>query len=258
MVGLMSQATFVALSFSPWSERARFALDHHGIDYREEVYVPLIGELGLRLRTGVYRGRLSVPVLFHDGRTLRDSVDIARYADGLGSGTPLFPADAEAELSRYVELTNVLLDAGRVLGVPKMARSPEARRETLPGFIPAPLRAVMAPIAGVGMSYVSRKYRLDTQGAEEARAAMRRVLEQLRAGLQGRDTLLSGFTFADLSAAVALGVVKPVEHPRLAMGPGLRAAFTDPALAEEFSDLMAWRDRVYAERRAPRALARAA
>jgi glutathione S-transferase len=252
MLGPMSPSRFVALPMSPWSERARFALDHHGIDYREDAYVPLLGELALRVRTGVYRGRISVPVLFHEGHVIRDSVEIARYVDRLGKGTSLFPEGAEAEIARYVELTNTLMDAGRVLGVPRMAQSAEARHESLPSFMPAPLRSALRPLAGMGMAYIARKYRLSAQAPQEARDTMRRILEQLRAGLKGRSTLLSDFTFADLTTAVALGAVRPVEHPALPLGPGMRAAFTEPLLVEEFGDLLAWRDRLYAERRPTR------
>ncbi|WP_395839188.1 glutathione S-transferase family protein [Cystobacter fuscus] len=248
----MSPSRFVALPMSPWSERARFALDHHGIDYREDAYVPLLGELALRVRTGVYRGRLSVPVLFHEGHVIRDSVEIARYVDRLGKGTPLFPAGAEAEIARYVELTNTLMEAGRVLGVPRMAQSAEARNESLPSFMPAPLRSALSPLAGMGMAYIARKYGLSEQAPQEARDTMRRILEQLRAGLKGRSTLLSDFTFADITTAVAMGAVRPVEHPALPLGPGMRAAFTEPLLVEEFGDLLAWRDRLYAERRPTR------
>lgn len=254
----MSRPIFVAAWFSPWSERARFALDHHRIDYREEAYVPLLGEPMLRLRTRVFRGPLSVPVLFHDGRVIRDSVEIARYADTLGKGSPLFPASAEAEIARYVELATGLMDAARVLSVPRMAQNVDARRESLPAFIPAPLRSAMLPLAGLGTAYISRKYRLGAHDPNEARTTIRRGLERLQADLRGRDTLLSDFTFADIAAAVALTMVRPVEHPVLPLGPGMRAAFTDPELAKEFGDLVAWRDKLYAERRSLQGAAGAA
>jgi glutathione S-transferase len=33
----------VAVPYSPWSEKARWALDHHALPYRETAYQPLIG-----------------------------------------------------------------------------------------------------------------------------------------------------------------------------------------------------------------------
>jgi glutathione S-transferase len=41
----------VALHYSPWSEKARWALDHHGVAYRYEEYKILLGEPKLRLAT---------------------------------------------------------------------------------------------------------------------------------------------------------------------------------------------------------------
>jgi glutathione S-transferase len=245
----MSRPLFVAAWFSPWSERARFALDHHRIDYREESYVPMLGEPLLRLRTRVFRGPISVPVLFHDGRVIRDSVEIARHADRIGQGTPLFPTGAEAELSRHVELATRIMEAGRVLSMPRM-NNPAVRDEGLPPFIPAPLRAALHPLADLGTAYIARKYRLASRDLNEVKTTMQRDLESLRAELRGRKTLLSEFSFADIAAAVALSVVRPVEHPVIPLGPGMRAAFTDPELAEEFGELLAWRDRLYTERRA--------
>jgi glutathione S-transferase len=245
----MSRPVFVAAWFSPWSERARFALDHHRIDYQPEEYVPVFGEPLLRLRTRVFRGTVSVPVLFHDGRVIRDSVEIARYADGLGTSTPLFPASAGAEITRYVELATGLMEAARALSMVRMARDPAMQRENLPPSVPAPLRSVLLPIARLGGAYISRKYRVGSRDPNEDRATLRRGLDQLQGELRGRDTLLSDFTFADIAVAVALTMVRPVEHPVIPLGPGMRAAFTEPGLAEEFGDLLVWRDKLYAERR---------
>src|SRR5262245_56545594 len=145
----MSQPVLVAAWFSPWSERARFALDHHRIDYVEEEYMPFLGEPLLRLRTRVFRGRLSVPVLFHEGPVTRAPVEIARYADRVGSGAPLFPSGSEAEIARYVELATGLMEAGRVVSMPRMIQNPAVGRESLPPAIPAPLRSALSPLVGM-------------------------------------------------------------------------------------------------------------
>src|SRR5262245_44456729 len=42
--------------YSPWTERARWALDHHGIAYRFEEHVPVVGELALRRRRSATKG----------------------------------------------------------------------------------------------------------------------------------------------------------------------------------------------------------
>jgi hypothetical protein len=52
-----------AIAFSPWSEKARWALDHHRCDYRELAYEPIVGEYVLRWQMRRPFGRLTVPVL---------------------------------------------------------------------------------------------------------------------------------------------------------------------------------------------------
>src|SRR5688572_27753079 len=92
------------LSYSPWSEKARWALERRGIAYQGRHYQPLIGELELRLRLGRLRGKVSVPFLRDGSEVAGDSFAIARYAEAHGSGPSLFPAGKDAEVARYNEL----------------------------------------------------------------------------------------------------------------------------------------------------------
>ena len=249
----MSRPVFVSASISPWSERARFALDHHRIDYRREEYLPFVGEPLLRLRTRVLRGQLTVPVLFHDGIVIRDSVAIARHADQIGLGSTLFPVNDGGKLEHYVELATKVMEAGRVLGQAKMRRDPEVLRDLVPPAVPRPLRPALMPLIRLTTAYIGRKYRLQERDPSEARETIRRHLAQLQKDLHGRSTLLSTFSFADIAVAVAVGVVHPVDHPALPVGPAMRAAFGLPDLVEEFGALVEWRDRIYKERRPVRA-----
>jgi glutathione S-transferase len=82
-----------AESFAPWCEKARWALDHHGISYHSVEHTPLLGELGLRWAARRPFGPATVPLLVSDGLRLTDSFEIARWAEGVGHGTPLFPED---------------------------------------------------------------------------------------------------------------------------------------------------------------------
>jgi glutathione S-transferase len=245
----MDRPLFVAASISPWSERARFALDHHHIDYRKEEYLPLLGEPLLRLRTRVFRGQLTVPVLFHNGIVIRDSVAIARHADQIGNGSPLFPMNAEAKLQHYVQLATEVMEAGRVLFQVRMTQNPGALRDLMPPQVPEPLRPVLLPLVRLTTAYIGRKYRVRERDPGEAQEIIRRHLARLQADLQGRSTLLPTFTFADIATAVAVGVLRPVDHPALPGVPAARAAFSLSDLAEEFGALVEWRDRIYAERR---------
>lgn len=245
----MGQPVFVAASISPWSERARFALDHHQVDYRREEYLPFFGEPLLRLRARVLRGQITVPVLFHDGIVIRDSVSIARHADQIGFGAPLFPVNDGVQLEHYVKLATEVMEAGRVLGQARMRRNPDVLRDLVPPAVPRPLLPALMPLVRISTAYIGRKYRLQERDPDEALETIRRHLAQLEKDLRGRSTLLPGFTFADIAVAVAVGVLRPVDHPALPMGPAMRAAFGLSDLAEEFGGLLAWRDRIYAERR---------
>lgn len=46
--------------------QARFALKHHGVEYKTTPYLPVLGDLMLRWRLGQWSGRVTVPVLFLD------------------------------------------------------------------------------------------------------------------------------------------------------------------------------------------------
>src|SRR5689334_2779086 len=78
---LVTTPTLVSLSYSPFSERARWALDHHRIGYQVVNHVPVLGELRLRRLAKGKQGRVTAPVLIANGAALCDSWDIARYAD---------------------------------------------------------------------------------------------------------------------------------------------------------------------------------
>jgi glutathione S-transferase len=59
--------------------------------------------------------------------------------------------------------------------------------------------------------------------------------------------LLSAFSFADVAIAATLQVLRP--HSGADLGPATREAWTNEPLARDFSDLLAWRDAVYAKHR---------
>src|SRR5579862_2703814 len=106
----------LGLPFSPWSEKARWALDVRRVPYTYRVYQPIVGEPALRMKVGRLRGKVTVPVLTtDDGTVLADSAAIARWADGRGEGAPLFPAEHAAAIARFIDLSERALDAARAL-----------------------------------------------------------------------------------------------------------------------------------------------
>jgi glutathione S-transferase len=242
-------ARLIALHYSPWSEKARWALDHHHVPYRVEHYVPMLGEPILRLRTGRLTGPVSVPVLLDDSGAIFDSFAIARHAERNGSGAPLFPTAHLAEITRWNDRSDEALAAGRTIVVASIAASRAAQEEALPAFMPRAIRPALTGMAQLGVRFLAAKYSIsrDLEGAETRVAG---ALDELRAGLDGRAYLLDGeLTYADITAAMILQMVRPVRDAFLRIGPATRACWTMPALESSYADLLEWRDQLYEKHR---------
>jgi glutathione S-transferase len=248
----------LGLPYSPWSEKARWALDVRRVPYTFRHYQPLLGEPALRLKLRRLVGRVSVPVLTaDDGQVFADSADIARWADGRGEGPALFPAGREAEVARFVTLSERGLAAGRSLSLVRLLRDDEALAEMLPRG----LRGVLGPLAprmgAFGVARTLRKYRATAGEGEEARRVALGALDELREALakapapagDAPRTLLGALSFADIAAAQVLVFVEPPSSG-LKMGAASRRSFGNPELLGEYGDLVAWRDALYRAYRA--------
>ena len=231
--------------YSPWSVAARWALDHHHIAYRKIEHLPMLSVPRLRWATRRFRGKVTAPVLLTEQGVLTDSFDIARYSERHGTGQPLFPARRDRDIESWNERSQALLRTGRQLTTRDIANSPDALREAMPAF----LRKVPGALAAgrSATSYVLRKYPV-AQTASELVPTMRQYLQALRDGLgegAGDHLLDDTFSYADIIAAVSLQGVLPPAYEYMPMGPATRACWTRSDLAEEFADLMQWRDRMY-------------
>jgi glutathione S-transferase len=246
---MTDEVRLITLSYSPWSERARWALDHHHIPYREVPHQPVLGELELRRIVGPRQGRYTVPVLLTGEEILTESWDIARYADRMGRAEPLIGETREKELRDFNERVDSAMAAGRALFTPRLLASGAAREETLPPQIPRPVRFLLRPMTWLGVRWFSSKYALGAYEPVRALEELRRLFDSIRARLAGGDYLLGSFSYADILAAVALQSVVPVADEYIRLGPASRRVWTDPVLAGDYADLVAWRDRLYARHR---------
>jgi glutathione S-transferase len=120
----------ITIPISHYCEKARWALERAGIEYREERHVQGVHQIVAR-RAG---GRKTVPVLVTPGGVLADSADILAWVDErTPAGGRLFPDDAgergdvEALCQR---LDDVLGPSGRRLMYVHMLRE----REQMLGF----------------------------------------------------------------------------------------------------------------------------
>jgi glutathione S-transferase len=235
------------MSYSPYSEKARWALDHHRVAYEWHEHVPMIGERKLRKVAGANGGKVSVPLAVEGGTVLRDSLSIAKHAERVGKGARLFAN--EAAVATWAARSDEAIDAARVLLLQRILDDREALRESLPSWVPGPLRGLSTPIAARATRHLVRKYGTGGVDPAAATAKLREVLGAMRKVLGSRSTILDGFSYADMAMAVVLQMIAPVAKEYIALGPARRRAWTEPALASEYADLVAWRDALYAKRR---------
>ena len=246
----MPELRLVSLHVSPWSERARWALDHHRLPYRKEEHMVYLGERKLRRLTG--KPRNTVPILVTDGTVLNDSWDIAQYADREGASPSLFPAEHVAEIEAWAKTTDRLLAAGRGLILRALMGDAAALDESLPGNVPGVVRPLLRPVVRGVTRYFMKKYSLGDATREAADlAAVRGVLDEMRALGLARRTVFERFTYADVLLATTLQGVSPVADRHLRLRPATRRVWTRDALARDYADLLAWRDWVYDAHRRP-------
>lgn len=242
-------ALLVRLHYSPWSEKARWALDHHRVRYELAEHAPILGEPLLRARAGRLRGPVTVPLFVPDsGPAVMGSAEIARHADEIGSGARLFPREHADEIAHWDARADRLIGLGRALVVARIEADAEIQRASLPPFIPGALRGALAPMSVMGSKFIRWKHAVDGDAAA-VHAAMRTELAELKKALDGRPYLLGGFTFADLAMAVALQAVSPVEHAAWPLSAPIRRCWTTPEVAEGAAELLAWRDGVFRAQR---------
>lgn len=246
--------TLLCLAYSPFSERARWALDHHRIAYRMRNHQPFVGELWLRRQRRDPDGqRATVPALVSEEGLISDSWRIVEYADRRGAASPLIPATLRAEVRQLAELTDIGLEHGRAGVTLRLLAQPAALDASLPGPCPDWLRPLLRPVSRYGLRWFAAKYDIKATAQDDQRKGLASVLEQMRARLAGGRYLLGDFTYADMAVAGLLQCVQPVNERFVPLSRALRPAWCQPELALRFADLVAWRDGLYAAHREPSA-----
>jgi glutathione S-transferase len=215
---------------------------HHRLAFAEQEHVPLIGELALRLRAR--RRRASVPLLVDGGEVVMGSLAIAEHVDARGEQATLIPAALRAEVQALHERLEPVMATGRaqalraVLGDDEVALfAAPPRLRALPGARAA---------ARLGARFLLRKYDVSFAGITER---LRAGLVEVRRALAGRPHVHPQFSYADVLCASLLQFVAPVSDRFVPLEPATRRSFSNPALAQEFADLVAWRDELYAQHR---------
>ncbi len=245
---------FWAAPSSPWSEKARWALDFCGCHYVERAYRPLLDEPALRVRLRRWTGPVTVPALFAKGMVpLMSSYDIGVWASAQAPARGLVPAGHEKAIHACNVLADRGMEAGRALAFARMLEDREALEELLPPRVP---KAAVA-LARLGVQRTQIKYRANNVDLDYQRRLLERFLLELRNRLANQGALdgageprllFETFSLADVAMAQMLAFVVPPARG-LTLGPALRRAYTTPELAADFADLVTWRDLLYARYR---------
>ncbi len=239
--------TLYTIHHSPWSERARFALLHHGIEFREREHVPLIGAIPLRIRARKWSGQLSVPLLIDERGSVQGSLAIAEHVDAYGKNSPLVPKEKSAEIRAFFDEIEDSMRAARERFTHALRSDAEAQRESAPPF----LRAIgmAGPSVWLGSRFIVSKYDANDGSVLDR---IHRGLTTVRNAIGKKEYVYDSFSFADIIAASAVQTVYPFDDKYLVIPPGTRRLWNHAELAEEFADVMAWRDRLYEKHRPAR------
>ena len=200
----------VTLAFSHYNEKARWALDHCGVAYKEHRFMPGFSQLavfaatrGRGGRTDAVSSTLSTPVLITgDGERICDSTDIARWAQDT-TGVSLFPEPAVLEL--VDEFGRELGPYTRRLAYWHVLKSPSAMRVMADRNVGRAQALAYRALAPVGARLLVRGLRIDAAHARTDTERVEAQLARVEARLAGRDYLVGDrFTAADLTFAALL------------------------------------------------------
>jgi glutathione S-transferase len=208
---MSAEYRLITIPPSHYCEKARWALDHAGIAYREEGHPPLLH----RRATRSARGGRTTPILVAGDRVLADSTDILQFIDvEHAEGWRPYPTDSQlrVEAEEVEELFDTRL-------------GPHTRRLAYYHLLQDNRLFLASVLAGVGgvertlfraLSPVVKKLmrlgmKIDNEGAERSLGYVRTLFDTVgelladgRSYLVGKTFGAADLTFAALSAPVLL------------------------------------------------------
>ena len=223
------------IEISHYNEKARWALDHKGIDHERRAPTP-----GAHMLAALWvtRGRhKTFPILELDGEAIGDSTAIIGALERRQADPPLYPEDPEAR-RRALDLEDFFDEEVaphmRLLAFHEATRDPATVERFTIELLPGPLRDSGVARAGAGRffsAFAGLRYGVKSdEAAELARTKILAGFDRLEAELDGGEYLVGDeFTVADLAAASLLyPVVQPPEGPALPPRPEGFDRFREP------------------------------
>lgn len=217
----MTDPLLVTITFSHYCEKARWALDHAGIAYRESGHLPIFHALAVRRRGG-WR---SVPALVTDEGTINDSTNILGWIDKRAPQLHLYGRnDAERnEIEKLEDLCDEHLGPhtrrwAYFYLLPMRDLMLRMTRDAAPKLEHAAL-TVLFPVA---RKMMRRAMKITPDGAERSRrkiddvfATVGKKLADGRQFLVGDGLSAADITFASLAAVVVLPEQYAATLPKL-------------------------------------------
>jgi glutathione S-transferase len=214
-----STITLWHLPVSHYSEKARWALDHKGVEHRRKA--PLPGQHML-FALALTRGReKTFPILQIDGRNVGDSTAVIAALEERFPEQPLYPADPE-QRRRALELEDFFDEElgpyARHAVFYELINDPATFGEVAARAVPGPLGKNQRLVGTYARIYTSLRFGANSRaGAEQARAKILAAFDRLERELDANGgEFLAGeeFSVADLSAAsLFYPVVGPAGGP---------------------------------------------
>jgi len=227
--------TLWQIDISHYSEKARWALEHKGVDHSRRSALPGTHiPIALVLTRGA---QPTMPVLQIDGENVGDSTAIIAALEQRYPDPPLYPADP-GERARALELEDWfdenLGPHARLLPFYELIQEPEIFAAVAAESVPGPLGRAKPVVGAYARTYTSLRFNANSdEKAERAREAIVAALDKLEAELeQGEGEFLvgDGFSVADLTAAsLFYPLVVPPEGP-------LRTDLPRPPALERFRE----------------------
>lgn len=235
----------VGMYYSPWTERARWALDYHKVPYQYVEYTTLLGQPLMRLKAGKPFGKVSVPLLTTPTQRVNDSFEIAVYSDGMTKNEPLVPSAHLTEIKDWTASAELALYSARLRATRRIQASSDALADRLPGYTPNFMRKAFVPMAYVATEYILRKYQLEEDGDDELLRNMDEFFARADKALSGRQFVFETLGFADIVIATAIQAITPVDDKYIYLGLPSRKCMCEPDLAAKYPSLVKWRDALY-------------
>lgn len=212
-----SLPTLWQIDVSHFSEKARWALAHKGVEHRRRSPIP-----GAHMAIALWLTRgaqTTFPVLTLDGRHIGDSTAIVAALEERYPEPPLYPADL-AQRRRALALEaffdEELGPPIRLLAWHELGNDPERFQELMEATAPGPLAKTAGATAGYARAFTGIRFGARSpEEAERARAKVLDALDHLEQELgEGEYLVGDSFTVADLTAAsLFYPLVLPPEGP---------------------------------------------